>query len=68
MSIRKTTRRGMTVITSKELDKIPVDLVMEYKRDDREDYIVWYFNSVTDAQNACQLFMNAGFEYVQREV
>ena len=57
------------VITSKE--QMPYMLAWEKYRDvveieEKKDNIVWNFKSEDEAIRATRLFMNIGFEYVQR--
>lgn len=60
----------MVVITSKEQEAFI--LGWDKYRDKAEieplkDYVIWRFKSETDAEEAANLFMNIGFEYVQRK-
>ena len=60
----------MVVITSKE--QKPYLLAWEKYRDKAEievlsDYIIWRFKTSDEAETAANLFMNIGFEYVQRK-
>jgi hypothetical protein len=59
---------GRTVITSKEPEKLvnmserPICYV------ESKDNIIWKFKTEDEAIRAAKQFMNAGFEYVKREV
>lgn len=60
----------MVVITSKE--QKPYFLAWEKYRNTAEietltDNIIWRFKSEEEAKKAAELFMNLGFEYVQRK-
>lgn len=60
----------MVVITSKE--QKPYLLAWEKYRSTVEievltDNIIWRFKSEEEAKKAAELFMNLGFEYVQRK-
>lgn len=60
----------MVVITSKEPK--PYLLAWEKYRNTTEievltDNIIWRFKSEEEAKKAAELFMNLGFEYVQRK-
>lgn len=60
----------MVVITSKE--QTAYMLAWEKYRHTAEievltDNIIWRFKSEEEAQKAAELFMNIGFEYVQRK-
>ena len=60
---------GRTVITSKEPSKlalVKVTNVTGYV--ETKDNIVWKFKTEEDAIKAANDFMNAGFEYVRREI
>lgn len=57
------------VITSKE--QMPYLLAWEKYREiaeieEKKNYIVWNFKTEDEAIKATRLFMNIGFEYVQR--
>lgn len=61
----------MTVITSKEEE--PYLLGWDKYRDTAEievtqDYVIWRFKSLEDAERAAEMFMNLGCEYVRRIV
>jgi len=61
----------MTVITSKEQE--PYLLGWEKYRGAAEievtqDYVIWRFKSLEDAERAAEMFMNLGCEYVRRIV
>ena len=60
----------MVVITSKE--QKPYLLAWEKYRGKAiievlEDNVIWRFTSEEEAKTAAELFMNIGFEYVQRK-
>lgn len=57
---------GNVVITSKENVKIPKGIVAQVKV--TEDYIIWHFKNEDLAIQASKKFMEAGFEFVRREV
>lgn len=54
------------VITSKEDVKIPIGISANV--DVKTDAIVWKFSTSEKADEAARKFMDAGFEYVKREV
>ena len=54
------------VITSKEDKKIPTGISARVEV--KADVMVWKFATEEKANDAAKKFMEAGFEYVQREV
>lgn len=62
--------KGRTVITSK--DSMPYVMAIEklrdtpYEKQEKQTMIFWKFPTEDDAIRNARLFMNIGFEYVQR--
>ena len=62
--------KGRTVITSK--DSMPYVMAVErlrdtpYEKEEKTSMILWNFPDAETAQKNAEVFMNIGFEYVQR--